>query len=79
MSVSFGDAFAGAGPAPMFGFAAGGFGGDGSFGSFGTGGSGGGTLGAPGTVGGSELLDALGALSPSEGRFVWLPLPSIGE
>ena len=79
MSVSFGAAFAGVGPAPMFGLVAGGLGGAGTRGSLGTGGSGGGTLGAPGTDGGPAPLDILGALFTSEGRFEWLPSPSIGE
>ena len=69
MSIVFEGAFAGVGPAPMLGLAAGGLGGDNNFGSFGTGGSGGGTLGAPGTVGGPGPLDAFGPSVTSAGRL----------
>ena len=79
MSMTFGAAFAGVGPAPMFGFVAGGLGGAGIRGSFGTGGSGGGTLGAPGTGGGTVPVSIRGTVFTSEGRIEWLPSPSVGE
>ena len=78
--ASFGGTFAGVGPAPTFGFEAGGIGGDLIFGSFGTGGSGGGTCGAPGTLGGPALAGAVDTLPSSACRLLpCVPLPSIGE
>ena len=79
MSITFGTAFGGNGPAPTLSFVAGGLGGAGTRGVFGTFGKCGGTSGAPGTCGGESPFGAAGILPVSAGRADVLPSPSVGE